>query len=261
MSIDLTIFERGEPFVGDLARKLTEQQSRVSAMQLKQIVHRRRVIIIVEGSEGGGKSDFLRLLGAAFDPLHVAFTASWPDRRRAGEGHWLAPYWSHLPQAGHGAVFHHSWYRRVLEDKVQGLVSEAESKRAFDEINEFEAQQRDFGTLLIKLFFHLTDATQARRVAEREADEWRRHLLGPADLRTSQARSAYRDAVVDMLAQTDTRWAPWSMIDANDRGSSMVAALRAVAEALDKGLPQTPPDLAGEDAPFMASSEAIQSVG
>ena len=174
---------------------------------MSQIVHQRRVIIVIEGSEGGGKREFVKLLGAAHDPTHFAVTTVAPDRRRARDGHWLARFWAKLPEAGHSAIFYHSWYRRVLEDKLLGLVTDKEWKRAFDEINEFESQQRDYGTSIVKLFFHVTTETQARGFAEREADEWRRHLVGPAEFGRHRARGLSRGAGPD-AAQTDTRWAP-----------------------------------------------------
>lgn len=261
VSIDLTDFERGDPFKGDVAGALAALQHRLARTQLSQIVHQRRAIIVIEGSEGGGKREFVKMLGAALDPTHFAVTTVSPDRRRARDGHWLARFWARLPEAGHSAIFYHSWYRRVLEDKLLGLVGDKEWKRAFDEINEFESQQRDYGTLIVKLFFHITDETQARRVAEREADEWRRHLVGPEEFRTPQARAAYRASLIQMLAQTDTRWAPWSMIDANDRDSAQVAALTSIAAGLEKALPQAPPEAAGSVIPFMAASDRIQPAG
>ena len=261
MPIDLTDFERGVPFKGDVAGTLAALQHRLARAQLSQIVHQRRVIIVIEGGEGGGKRDFVKLLGAALDPTHFAVTTVSPDRRRARDGHWLARFWARLPEAGGTAIFYHSWYRRVLEDKLLGLVTDKECKRAFDEINEFESQQRDYGTLIVKLFFHITDETQARRIVEREADDWRRHLVGPAEFRTPQARTAYGAALVQMLAQTDTRWAPWSMIDANDRGAAQVAALTAIVEGLEKALPHAPPEAAGAVVPFMAAGDRVQPAG
>lgn len=261
MPIDLTIYERGEPFQGDAAGAIAALQHRLGRAQLSQIVHQRRVIIVIEGSEGGGKRELVKLLGAALDPTHLAVTTVSPDRRRARDGHWLARFWARLPEAGHSAIFYHSWYRRVLEDKLLGLVTDKEWKRAFDEINEFESQQRDYGTLIVKLFFHLTSDTQASRIAEREADEWRRHLVGPAEFRTAPARAAYRAALVQMLAQTDTRWAPWSMIDANDREAAQIAALGAIADGLEKALPKAPPDEAGAVVPFIAATDRVQPAG
>ena len=261
VSIDLTDFERGDPFKGDVAGALAALQHRLARTQLSQIVHQRRAIIVIEGSEGGGKREFVKMLGAALDPTHFAVTTVSPDRRRARDGHWLARFWARLPEAGHTAIFYHSWYRRVLEDKLLGLVGDKEWKRAFDEINEFESQQRDYGSLIVKLFFHITDETQARRIAEREADEWRRHLVGPEEFRTLQARAAYRATLIQILAQTDTRWAPWSMIDANDRDAAQVAGLTAIAAGLEKALPQSPPEAAGSVVPFMVASDRVQPAG
>ncbi len=259
--IDLTIFERGEPFRGDVAGALASLQHRLGRVQLSQLVHQRRVIIVIEGAEGGGKRDLIKLLGGALDPTHFAVTAVAPDRRRARDGHWLARFWARLPQAGDTAIFYHSWYRRVLEDKLLGMVTDKEWRRAFDEINEFESQQRDYGTTIVKLLFHITGETQARRIAEREADEWKRHLIGPAEFRTDEARTAYRAAVEQMLAQTDTRWAPWSVIDANDREAALVASLTAIADGLEKALPKEPPESADAVVPFMAAGDRVQPVG
>ncbi|MEO8141497.1 MAG: polyphosphate kinase [Sphingomicrobium sp.] len=261
MPIDLTIFERGEPFRGDAAGAIAALQHRLGRAQLSQIVHQRRVLIVIEGSEGGGKREFVKLLGAALDPTHFAVTTVMPDRRRARDGHWLARFWARLPEAGDTAIFYHSWYRRVLEDKLLALVTEKEWKRAFDEINEFESQQRDYGTLIVKLFFHVTSETQARRIAEQEADEWRRHLVGAAEFRTALARAAYRVALVQMLGQTDTRWAPWLMIDANDRDAAQIAALTAIADGLEKALPKAPPEVAGAVVPFIAATDRVQPAG
>ena len=261
MAIDLTKFERGTPFAGDAAEALASLQQRLARVQLSQIVHQRRVLIVIEGPEGAGKRDFVKLLCAALDPTYFAATTVSPDRRLARDGHWLARFWSELPEAGHSAIFYHSWYRRVLEDKVLALVGDKEWKRAFDEINEFESQQRDYGTAIVKLFFHVTESVQDRRIAERQDDPWLRHLLGAEELLVSSARSAYRAALTQMLAQTDTRWAPWSMIDANDAAAAQVAGLSAIADGLEKALPKTPPETATSTVPFMVPSEDTQPAG
>lgn len=254
--LHLTEFERGAPFKGDVAGALAALQYRVGRAQLSLIVHQKRALIVIEGPEGGGKRDFVKLLGGALDPTCFAVTTVTPDRRRAREGHWLARFWASLPEAGHTAIFFHSWYRRVLEDKLLGLVSDKEWKRAFDEINEFESQQRDYGTTIVKLFFHATDETQQRRLAIREEDPWLRHLLSPEELRSAEARAAYRQTLMQVLGQSDTRWAPWSMIDANDSGAAQVAALTAIVETLEKALPMEPPEIGSSVVPFAVPERA-----
>ena len=70
------------------------------------------------------------------------------------------------------------------------------------------------------------------------------------------ARIAYRAALVQLLAQTDTRWAPWSVIDANDRDAAQITALSVIADGLEKALPQVPPETASPVVPFILSDQA-----
>jgi len=240
--INLADIERGVPFTGDYASALGALQERLSRAQVGQIVHRRRAVIVLEGPEGAGKKAVLKALGAAFDPVHYNVHNIAPDRRHSNEGHWLARFWNCLPAAGNTAIFLHSWSRRVLEDHVMGLVSEKEWKRGFDEINEFEAQQRDYGTLLVKLYFHATDRVLDERIAARASDPWRHHLLGPVELRTVDGREAYRQALTQMFKQNDTRWAPWTGIDANDEPAARISALTVIADALEAAIPAEPPE-------------------
>jgi AMP-polyphosphate phosphotransferase len=210
-------------------------------LQLPQIVHRRRAIVLFEGPEGAGKKHALRQLAAAFDPCHFAVHSIGFDRRQASEGHWLAQFWRALPGAGDTAVFYRSWYRRVLDDRILGRTDDAALTRAFDEINEFEAQQRDYGTLIVKLYFDVSPEVQEQRLREREADPWlgvvrRDQPIGVSD-------PAYRKAFDDLKRHTDTRWSPWRIIDANDLEEAALAALGAIAEAWAQAMPAEPPHL------------------
>ena len=254
--INLADIERGAPFTGDYAAALAALQDRLSRVQLAQVVHRRRTIIVLEGPEGTGKKGVLKRLGAGLDPCHYDVHCVAPDRRQSSEGHWLARFWNRLPAAGSTAIFFHSWYRRVLEDHVMGLVSDKEWKRGFDEINEFESQQRDYGTLVIKLYFHATDRMLDERIGVRAADPWQHHMLGPVELRTADGRESYRQSLAQMFKQTDTRWAPWTGVDANDEQAAHISALTIIADTMEKSISMEPPARSEPVARFTTSSAA-----
>ena len=150
---------------GELDAELAALREHLADLQLPQIAHGRRAVILFEGLEGAGKLQALRQLAAAFDPCHFAVHPIVFDRRRAAEGHWLARFWRDLPGAGDTAIFFRSWYHRVLDDRILGRTDEAAVARAFDEINEFEAQQRDYGTLIVKLYFDVSAEVQEQRLA------------------------------------------------------------------------------------------------
>ncbi|MCY7339998.1 MAG: polyphosphate kinase [Sphingomonas bacterium] len=241
MPIDLTQFERGEPFAGDYHATLTALQHRLAQLQVAQIVHRKRALIIFEGWTGSGKRGALKRLGAAGDPGHISTRGVGGAEASDDERHWLAPFWSALPPPGDTTIFYRSWYRRLVEERSSGRTDDKRWSRACDEINEFEAQQRDHGTLLIKLFFHVTPDVQLARLRERQQDPWRRHLMAEHDIASITQRERTSDVLHDMFAQTDTRWAPWQVIDANDKHSGRIATLTALADVLTKAIPAEPP--------------------
>jgi polyphosphate kinase 2 (PPK2 family) len=129
----------------------------------------------------------------------------------------------------------------VLDDRVLGRTPEETAPRVFDEINEFEAQQRDHGTLLVKLYFDVSADVQQRRLAERQLSPWAGRGAQDEFIRADDP--AYQRALEELRANTDTRWSPWRTIDGDDEGQAALAALEAIAEAWSKAIPAEPPKL------------------
>lgn len=230
----MLITDHAGPVPSSALAALREQ---VGELQLPQVAFGRRAIILLEGADGAGKKAALRHLAAAFDPCHYAVHTTGFDRREANEGHWLARFWRQLPCAGATSIFYRSWYRRVLDDRVLGRTPEEALPRIFDEINEFEAQQRDYGTLILKLLFEVPAAVQEQRLAERAQCPW--SARSPDHVRVDDA--AYARALDDLRRHSDTRWSPWRTIDGSDERIASLAALEAVADAWAKAMPAEPP--------------------
>ena len=228
----------------ELETELIALRGQLGELQLPQIAYGRRAIILLEGPQGAGKKFALKQLAAGFDPCHFTVHSISCDRRQAAEGHWLARFWRDLPSAGDTAIFFRSWYRRVLEDRMTGRTDEAAVARAFDEINEFEAQQRDYGTLIVKLYFEVSAEVQEARLKERAANQW---LSAAAREQPVSVRDeAYLRVVRDLRAHSDMRWSPWRMIDGDDERLAAMAALTAVADAWAAAMPTELPHLVGE---------------
>jgi polyphosphate kinase 2 (PPK2 family) len=213
----------------------------IAELQLPQIAYGRRAIILLEGPEGAGKKFALKQLAATFDPCQFVVHSIDYDRREASEGHWLARFWRQLPGAGHTAIFFRSWYRRVLDDRVLGRTADDSIPRIFDEINEFEVQQRDYGTLLVKLYFDVSADVQERRLAQRKSNPWGRSGVQEEAIRADDPN--YQRALDELRANTDTRWSPWQTIDGDDEQQAALSALEAIAEAWSKAMPAEPPQL------------------
>ena len=235
------ITERGGVSGGIGDESLAALRDHVGELQLPQIAHGRRAIILFEGLQGSAKKFALKQLVSAFDPCHCVVHPTAFDRREASEGHWLARFWRQLPSAGNTAIFFRSWYRRVLDDRVLGRTREETVPRVFDEINEFEAQQRDYGTLLVKLYFDVSADVQERRLERRRQSPWRVRSADEDFIRADEP--AYQSALEQLRANTDTRWSPWRTIDADDEQQAALAALEAIADAWSKAMPSGPAQL------------------
>ena len=235
------ITEREGPSGGGADKTLAALRDHVAELQLPQIAHGRRAIILFEGLQGSAKKFALKQLTVAFDPCHFVVHPTAFDRREANEGHWLARFWRQLPSAGSTSIFFRSWYRRVLDDRVLGRTREESVARVFDEINEFEAQQRDYGTLLVKLYFDVSADVQEQRIQRRRQNPWRTRWADDDLIRADDP--AYQSALEQLRANTDTRWSPWRTIDADDEHQAALAALEAIADAWSKAMPSGPPQL------------------
>jgi polyphosphate kinase 2 (PPK2 family) len=234
----------GNGGIADQGSTLAALREHLAELQLPQIAHRRRAIILLEGAEGSGKKAALKQLAAAFDPCHCAVHSIGFDRREASDGHWLARFWRCLPSASRTAIFYRSWYLRVLDDRILGRIDEDSVARSFDEINEFEAQQRDYGTLIVKLYFDVGADVQQQRLARRAANPWSGGTRRDEPVSTNDP--AYRRAFEALRANSDTRWSPWLIIDGDDEEQAAVAALSAIADAWAEAMPAEPPHLVME---------------
>ena len=243
MPIDLTLFERGEPFAGDADAELAALQDRLSRLQLSQIVHRRRAIILFEGWMGAGKRAVLKRLVGSLDPTYVSVVKVAGSAEADEERHWLARFWSSLPAGSEITIFYRSWYRLIVEQQVLGQMDDKRWARAIDEINEFEAQQRDHGTMITKLFFHVTAERQAASLLARQEDPWLRHMRDFQPIVGPTNRDRVHGVFQDLFAHTNTRWAPWTVIDANDATAGCIAALTAIADQMEKAMPSEPPEM------------------
>lgn len=243
MGADLTEFERGESYGGDYDADLVALQDRLAKIQDAYISYGNSAIIAVEGWDASGKGGVISRLTAGWDPRWYEV---WPigaptEKERAR--HFLWRFWKRLPGKGEINIFDRTWYGRVLVERIEGYCADAQWQRAYDEINEFEAQQRDNGVVLVKIFMHVTQGEQDKRLRKRLANPWKRWKTGKDDYRNRAKRDAYLDAYQDMFRRCDTRWAPWTIIDGNNKKSARIAFLKTVADQLERHANMTPPPL------------------
>ena len=187
---------------------------------------RRSVVFVFEGWDAAGKGGAIRRLVSAIDArdVRVVPIAKPTDEEKAH--HYLWRFWRHQPRAGLVTVFDRSWYGRVLVERIEGFCRPDEWKRAYAEINDFEEQLVEQGTIVIKYWMHITAEEQLDRFQAREDTPYKRHKINAEDWRNRAQWPAYETTVGDMLALTDSSHAPWHLVPANNKRYARLEVLR-----------------------------------
>ena len=220
----------------DYERRLGDLQETLQRIQQAYLGTPNRAVIALEGWDTAGKGGVVRRLGWALDPRSFKVAAIAAPGEREKSLHYLQRFWERLPQHGQIVAFDRSWYGRVLVERVEGFASAAEWKRAYREINEFEAMLLDDGVRLVKLFMHITPDEHMRRFRNRLTDPLKRWKLSYEDFRNRGRWKDYETAIEDMMEKTSPHRAPWHLIPANDKPYGRLAALRIIADRLSKNV-------------------------
>jgi polyphosphate kinase 2 (PPK2 family) len=237
-TVDLSLALDRETYVAQLARR----QIQLRELGYQVYVQKRPVVIVYEGWDAAGKGGSIKRLTEKLDPRgYAVYPISAPEGDEKTH-HYLWRFWRRLPERGQIAIFDRSWYGRVLVERVEGLATEAEWRRAYREINSFERNLCDFGTILIKFWIHISRDEQLRRFEQRQASGYKAWKLTAEDWRNRNKWPEYEQAVNEMLLKTSTRTAPWTIVEGNDKYWARVKALATVVGVLSRELDYTPRD-------------------
>ena len=226
----------------EYVRELTRSQIQLRELCYQVYIQKKPVIILFEGWDAAGKGGAIKRVTEKLDPRgYVVYPISAPqgeDKTR----HYLYRFWRRLPERGQIAIFDRSWYGRVLVERVEKLATDEEWKRAFKEINSFERQLRDFGTIVAKFWLHVSREEQLRRFEERKAIGYKAWKLTDEDWRNRDKWGAYEEAVEDMLVKTSTRTAAWCLVEGNDKYWARAKVLSKLVQILSAELKFKPAD-------------------
>jgi polyphosphate kinase 2 (PPK2 family) len=202
------------------------------------------LVIVYEGWDAGGKGGNIKRITEKLDPRgYEVFPIAAPQGEDKTH-HYLYRFWRRLkpPDEKQILIFDRSWYGRVMVERLEGFCTEDEWKRAYREINEFERQLVDFGTILAKFWIQISKEEQLRRFEGRQETPYKAWKLTDEDWRNRQKWDLYEEAINDMLLKTSTLTAPWTIVEGNCKWYARVKALRTLVELLTQELEYVPPD-------------------
>jgi polyphosphate kinase 2 (PPK2 family) len=235
-TIDLSLSLDKETYQESLIRN----QVALHALGYQVYVQSRPVIMVFEGWDAGGKGGAIKRVTEKLDPRgYVVYSIAAPTGDDASR-QYLYRFWRRLPEAGQIAIFDRSWYGRVMVERIEGFCTEEDWKRAYREINQFERQLVDFGTILFKFWLHISKEEQLRRFESRSKDPRRMWKLTDEDWRNREKWNLYSQAVDEMLLKTSTITAPWTIVEGDDKLYARVKVLKTLVEKLSSELNYDP---------------------
>lgn len=228
-----------------LNQELTEEEYRSELKkcqkrlrELHNEIYRKKIPVILayEGFDAAGKGGNIKRITGALDPrgFEVHPIASPEPHEKAR--HYLWRFWNRLPKDGHVAIFDRTWYGRVMVERLEGFCSENDWKRAYNEINEFEKELSDWGAIVIKFWVHIDKDTQLERFTDRQNTPAKQWKITDEDWRNRDKWELYESAVDEMIAKTNTPYAPWVVLESNDKKYARIKALKTVIAEIEKRL-------------------------
>ena len=221
-------------------KSLLKHQSRLALLTRRLYDEKRSMILVFEGPDAAGKGGAIRRLTQAMDArnFQVISVAAPTEEERAHPYQWR--FWRRLPRQGRVTIYDRSWYGRVLVERLEGFCAPEDWQRAYGEINGFEEELTDFGTVIVKFWLATSPEEQLRRFKDRQKTAYKQYKITEEDWRNRDKWDGYVAAACDMIEQTSTPAAPWVLVEANDKPWARIKVLEATCRALEKGLKRRP---------------------
>jgi len=220
----------------DYAERLDSLQEELRRLEHECYIHRMPVVLLYEGWDASGKGGNIRRLTADLDPRGYDVIPVGAPTAQELANHYLRRFWIRLPKAGHFAIFDRSWYGRLMVERIEGYCSEEEWRRAYQEINEFEAAVARYGTVIVKFWLHISQEEQLRRFEDRQNTPYKQWKITDEDWRNREKWDQYYQAVGEMIQRTSTTYAPWTIVEGDSKTWARVRALQAAVDAVKAGL-------------------------
>ncbi|WP_213877409.1 polyphosphate:AMP phosphotransferase [Pseudomonas sp. dw_358] len=196
------------------------------------------VIILINGIEGAGKGETVKLLNEWMDPrlIEVRTFDAQTDEELARPPAWR--YWRQLPAKGRMAVFFGNWYSQMIQDRVHGRFKDAVLDQAINEAERLEQMLCDEGALIFKFWFHLSHKQMKKRLETLKDDPLHSWRISPLDWQQSKTYKRFVRFGERVLRRTSRDYAPWHVIEGADPHYRSLAVGNILLEGLQAALKQ-----------------------
>ncbi|WP_252271401.1 polyphosphate:AMP phosphotransferase [Pseudomonas subflava] len=215
------------------------------------------VIILINGIEGAGKGETVKLLNEWMDPrlIQVNTFDVQTDEELARPPAWR--FWRQLPPKGRIGIFFGNWYSQMIQGRVHGHFKDAVLDQAIDRALALEEMLCDEGALIFKFWFHLSKKRMKARLKELQDDPQRAWRLSPLDWQQSKTYDKFVHHGERVLRRSSRDFAPWYVVEGSDECYRSLTVGRILLDGLQAALKdQAPRPHRAHTAPLVASLDS-----
>lgn len=212
--------------------RLKALQEQLIRLQTWVIKNNKKVVIVFEGRDAAGKGGAIRRITEYLNPRHLNIVALDVPTEDEKSQWFFQRYISHLPRPGEIVFYDRSWYNRAVVEPVNGFCTEAEYKTFMGQVNNFEEMLIQSDTYLIKFYFSISKQEQARRFVDIKKNPLKRWKMTPVDERAQELWEDYTRYKEAMFETTNTKLAPWIIVDADQKSKARLAAISHILAAI-----------------------------
>lgn len=214
-------------------RRLAELTAELRELQeLMFAAEANGILVILQGMDASGKDVTIGNVFATADPAScrvAAFKEPTPEE----EAHHFLWRADHLtPGRGELVIFDRSYYERVLLPQVHDELPEDDIRRRFANINDFERLLNEHDIIVVKVFLHVSEEEQGRRLEERAANLETAWKISPRDWQERRFWDAYMMAYETTIDACASPHAPWYVTPADHQWFHCLAVAEALVEHL-----------------------------
>lgn len=215
-----------ESIMPNLKLKLAELQRKAKDLNIP-------INIVFEGWGASGKGTFINEIILPLDPrgFNVYTTNSLNEEERLRPFLWR--FWIKTPERGRIAIFDKSWYRRALVERIDSKIEGQVLLKTFDDINSFEKQLVDDGNVIIKFYLHINKKEQQKRFRKLEKNPATAWKVTEADWKHNEQYDKYLYVIDEMFENTDKDYAPWTIIEAEDKRFAVVKIFKTIINSIE----------------------------
>lgn len=212
--------------------ELRKRQEELIKLQNWVIKNDQKVVILFEGRDAAGKGGAIRRMTEYINPRHfriVALNIPTADEKKQW---FFQRYVNELPKPGEIVLFDRSWYNRAVVEPVNQFCTDHQYQVFMTQVNDFEKMLIQSGIHLIKFYFSITKKEQASRFRDIKTSPLKRWKMTAVDEKAQELWDDYTTYKKKMFQVTNTVYAPWVIMDANQKSKARLGAINHVLDTI-----------------------------